>query len=146
MCRTGFENVMQTDENWIEIPNGFSSGDPARSGSFTQLFDQPGTFYFRSYVHTELRTTVTVMPCKMCSTIMGYQGADPVSAAVALSSRTPGSYTLDLVGHALMGLITVYAGQTFTCTGSGAPIGQLALLDASIHVQPGGVAVLNTVP
>ena len=30
---SGFENVMQTDENWIEIPGGLTSGDPTRSGS-----------------------------------------------------------------------------------------------------------------
>ena len=78
---------MQTDENWIEIPNGFTSGDPARSGSFTQLFDQPGTFYFRSYVHTEVNTTackrpfslgcVAHMPCALCCS---WSGEAPVHA------------------------------------------------------------------
>eukprot|EP01046_Picozoa_sp_COSAG06_P059053 COSAG06_NODE_12084_length_1426_cov_1.038433_1_plen_69_part_10 len=58
--QTGFENVLQTTVDWIEMPNGFTSGDPARAGSYTQTFDQPGTYYFRSYVHTELRTTVHV--------------------------------------------------------------------------------------
>ena len=42
------------------------------------------------------------------------------------------------------GAVTVHAGQTLTITGQGAPIGQLALIDAAISVLDGGVAELRS--
>ena len=42
------------------------------------------------------------------------------------------------------GAVTVHAGQTLTITGQGAPVGQLALIDAAISVLDGGVAELRS--
>lgn len=43
------------------------------------------------------------------------------------------------------GVVTVYTGQLVTITGGSAPVGQLALLDASVHVLDGGTLLLDKV-
>ena len=40
--------------------DGFSSGDPKRSGSFTHTFDAPGTFPYRCTVHDGMTGRVVV--------------------------------------------------------------------------------------
>ena len=40
--------------------DGFSSGDPRRSGSFTHTFDAPGTFPYRCTVHDGMTGRVVV--------------------------------------------------------------------------------------
>jgi plastocyanin len=40
--------------------DGFSSGDPQRSGSFTHTFDQPGTYPYRCTLHDGMIGRVVV--------------------------------------------------------------------------------------
>ena len=40
--------------------DGFSSGDPQRSGSFTHTFDQPGTYPYRCTLHDGMTGRVVV--------------------------------------------------------------------------------------
>eukprot|EP01048_Picozoa_sp_COSAG05_P013358 COSAG05_NODE_1416_length_4941_cov_5.527261_2_plen_463_part_00 len=63
----------------------------------------------------------------------------PEGASIAKHGRR---YSFDT--HATLGALAVTAGQVLTITGGGAPIGQLPLLDATIHVAAGGTLVLNT--
>ena len=46
--------------------------------------------------------------------ISGYSGSSPRAFAVAVSSQTPGDYTLQIADHAALGFVTVYAGQKVT--------------------------------
>ena len=157
----GFENVEQVSETWdpydgrrpvsqpgVGVPSTseyIRSGDPTTGGEFHWTFSQPGEYYFRSYFTNSIRVKVTVMDCSYCTVTAGYDGEQPRSAMIALSSRTPGHYHLRVADFATLGHVTVYVNQTLTVTATGAPIGQLALLDASIHVMGGGTAVLDHV-
>ena len=40
--------------------DGFSSGEPQRSGTFTHTFDQPGTYPYRCTVHDNMTGQVVV--------------------------------------------------------------------------------------
>ena len=78
--------------------------------------------------------------------VSGYGGTDPVAFAVAVSSRTAGSYSLSgLTDFARLGSITVSAGQNVTLSGGGAPVGQLPLLDATMRVLSNGTLNLVAV-
>eukprot|EP01043_Picozoa_sp_COSAG02_P019487 COSAG02_NODE_941_length_15750_cov_104.135582_6_plen_608_part_00 len=145
---TGFENVEQTDSGWQTLQGGIRSGDPAHGGTFQHTFDTPGEYYFNSYVHTTLRLKVTVMDCVFCHVIQGYDGAEPDSLAHALSSRVPGNYSLhvdNFASHGVITYLTVYARQILTITGRVVASGQLALLDAMIHILDEGTLILNAV-
>jgi hypothetical protein len=145
---TGFENVEQTDSSWQRLNGGIRSGLPTEGGSFQHTFDSPGEYYFNSYVHTTLRLKVTVMDCVFCNVIQGYDGAEPDSLAHALSSRVPGNYTLhvnNVASHGVITYLTIYARQVLTITGRTLASGQLALLDAMIHILDEGKLILNAV-
>jgi hypothetical protein len=158
---TGVENVHQADENWIPfsgdaLETSIRSGEFERSGTFTNVFDEPGEYYFISEVHQEMRIKITVIDCVFRTVISGYSGSSPRAFAVAVSSQTPGDYTLQIADHASIGFVTVYAGQKVTIRAGtegqlAAPAGQLAALDASIRVMPpsnglsGGEALLEWV-
>ena len=157
----GFENVEQVSDTWdpydgrqpvsqsgVGAPSLFQfirSGDPSTGGEFHWTFSQPGKYYFRSYFTNSIRVKVTVMDCSYCTVTAGYDGEQPRSAMIALSSQTPGDYHLRVADHASLGHVTVYANQTLTTTATGAPIGQLTLLDASIHVMSDASLVLDHV-
>lgn len=159
----GFENVEQVSDNWdpdiqvgrrpvarpgVGIPQEnqyIRSGDPTTGGEFQWTFSDPGEYYFRSYFTNSIRVKVTVMDCSYCTVTAGYDGEQPRSTMIALSSRTPGNYHLRVADLASLGHATVYYNQTLTVTATGAPIGQLALLDASIHVMSGGNLILDHV-
>eukprot|EP01046_Picozoa_sp_COSAG06_P012705 COSAG06_NODE_755_length_12532_cov_10.124990_4_plen_605_part_00 len=145
---TGFENVEQTDSSWQRVDGGIRSGDPANGGTFQHTFDTPGEYYFASYVHPSLQLKVTVMDCVFCNAIQGYDGAEPDSLAHALSSRIPGNYSLhvdNFASHGVITYLTVYARQILTITGRVVASGQLALLDAMIHILDEGTLILNAV-
>ena len=115
------------------------------SGSFSYVFDTPGDYYLRSTSASSMRLHIHVVDCQFCHVISGYAGTDPAALSLAVSARTAGDYSLSFDTRAVLGFFTVYANQTVTIAGHGAPIGQLPLLDASITVQAGGHLVLNAV-
>ena len=78
------------------------------------------------YIHPTLRAKIVVMDCVYCDVIQGYDGAEPDSLALALSSRVPGEYRLhvdNFASHGVMTYLTVYAGQTLIVTSPTAPSG-----------------------
>ena len=137
---TGFENLEQVDNfnSLSAVTSGIRSGNPSYGGQFNFTFAKQGIYYMRSQVHESLRVAVTVMDCVYCAVINGYDGVHARSFAVALSSRSKGKYSLRVSNHASLGFLTIYSNQNVTINGIAAPGGQMALLDASIHVLKGG--------
>eukprot|EP01043_Picozoa_sp_COSAG02_P052692 COSAG02_NODE_5716_length_4101_cov_2.727886_1_plen_1022_part_00 len=147
---TGFENLEQVGDfvSYTPVPDGIRSGTGVDgwAGSFTHTFDTAGEYYLRSYVHDSLQVKVTVMECVSCIAVAGYDGANPATLALALSSRAAGDFALAIssAGMArLMTLLTVYDGQTLTLTGEDSEAGQLPLADATITALDGASVVVN---
>ena len=145
---TGFENVEQVSDfdSYTPVSDGIRSGDPTSARSFTYTFDTAGEYYFRSYVHESLQVKVTVMECVSCIAVAGYDGANPATLALALSSRAAGDFALAISSAGMarvMTLLTVYDGQTLTLTGEDSEAGQLPLADAKITALDGASVVVN---
>eukprot|EP01046_Picozoa_sp_COSAG06_P024201 COSAG06_NODE_1959_length_7980_cov_19.961426_4_plen_655_part_00 len=145
---TGFENVEQVSDfdSYTPIVDGIRSGDPTSAGSFAYTFDTAGEYYFRSYVHESLQVKITVMECVSCMVVAGYDGANPATLALALSSRAAGDFALAISSVGMprvMTLLTVYDGQTLTLTGEDSEAGQLPMLDAKISALDGATIVVD---
>ena len=80
----------------------------------------------------------------MLAVLTGYDGDHPPSFAPAVSSKSAGNYTLRFSDHATLGHLTVFADQHVTIVGEDAPVGQLALLVASVHVLDRGSVWLQS--
>jgi hypothetical protein len=99
-----FENVREVDANGVLVQGGIRSGDPSSSMTqFNHTFSQPGVYHFQSQVSTTLAVKITVVQCDYCTVTVGYDGSQPRSFAVALSSRSPGNYSLRVADHASLG-------------------------------------------
>eukprot|EP01046_Picozoa_sp_COSAG06_P031861 COSAG06_NODE_3137_length_5802_cov_19.787480_5_plen_502_part_00 len=128
------------------VSDGIQSGDPSNGGTFTHTFDTAGEYYFRSQVHDFLQAKVTVTECVSCVVVAGYDGANPATLALALSSRAAGEFALAISSAGMarvMTLLTVYDGQTLALTGEDSEVGQLPMADAKITALDGASVVVN---
>jgi plastocyanin len=103
------ENVEQVDAKGVMIRGGIGSGGPVITrNQFNVTFKKPGTYYLQSQIHTTLAVKVRVVQCDYCTVTAGYDGSQPRSLAVALSSQSPGSYNLRIADHASLGAPRVH--------------------------------------